>query len=98
MDQVLSGDSRAHDRLEQLVAALGNGIILIDADGDVVWMDRNTRHRVNGGLRDLELPISRADSLGPECFVATVEISVNGKCLPVCVIQEVANREEHGTI
>jgi DNA-binding CsgD family transcriptional regulator len=97
MDQVLTGRSRAQERLERFVTALGNGIILIDADGEVIWMDRSTRERVNGGLRDLELPIPRADALGPDCFVAAIEITISGKRIPVCVIQEVSDQDEHGT-
>jgi DNA-binding CsgD family transcriptional regulator len=96
MDQVVRDRSCAHERLEQFVTALGNGIILIDSDGQIVWIDRNTRDRVNGGLRDLELPVSKRDG-SPDCFVATVTVMVNGKQIPLCVIQEVADQEEPGT-
>jgi DNA-binding NarL/FixJ family response regulator len=96
MDQVVRDRSCAHERLEQVVTALGNGIILIASDGQIVWIDRSTRDRVNGGLRDLDLPISKHGG-SPDCFVATVTVTINGKQVPLCVIQEVADQEEPGT-
>jgi DNA-binding CsgD family transcriptional regulator len=96
MDQVVSDHSRVHERLEQVVSALGKGIILIDADGQVVWMDANTRRRVNGGLQHLELPIARTKDRGIDCFAATVDVRINGERTPLCIIQETGEQNETG--
>ncbi len=94
MDQVASERSRAHERLEQFVSALGSGIIVVDADGHVVWMDNNTRRRVNGGLQNLDLPIARTDRSAIDCFVSTVEVMINGESVPICVIQETLTQQQ----
>jgi DNA-binding CsgD family transcriptional regulator len=96
MDQVVSDFSPAPERLEQLVTALGSGIILVDADGNIVWMDATTRRRVNGGLQDLEIP-TPCDGGGLDCFVSRTKVPINGEQTLLCVIQETAVREQVGT-
>ncbi|MET4175312.1 MULTISPECIES: hypothetical protein [unclassified Bradyrhizobium] len=52
MDQVVSDDARDNERREQIASALSGGVILADADGQIVWMDEKTRRRVNGELQE----------------------------------------------
>jgi DNA-binding CsgD family transcriptional regulator len=89
MDQRVDEQSRdKRRRLERITAAFQNGLVMVDEAGAVVWMDEATRRRVNGELRHLVLPLTRAahqDAV--DCFVAPVELTVNGEPLVLSVIQ-----------
>jgi DNA-binding NarL/FixJ family response regulator len=89
MDQVMDARVRENDRLDRIVSALGNGVILVDSNGQVAWMDANIRRRVNGGLHDLDLPMV-AGGNAVEGFMSPVEITLKGERTVVCVIQESA--------
>jgi DNA-binding CsgD family transcriptional regulator len=95
MDQVVSTDARDNERREQIASALNGGVILVDADGQIVWIDEKTRRRVNGELQNLVLPIQKSDETSIDCFVEAVKLTVNGEPCVVCVIQEAkeANRD-----
>jgi DNA-binding CsgD family transcriptional regulator len=97
MDQVQGERLRVHQRLEQFVTALGSGIILVDAGGQIVWVDERTRRRVNGGLHNLDLPILPATAEGIECFVSIVDAMVNDEPIQLCVIQETSDPKQTGT-
>jgi DNA-binding CsgD family transcriptional regulator len=79
---------------QQVLAALRNGIIVVDANGKIAWMDDKTRRRVNGGLQDLSLPIQRTDSAVLDCFISAVDVTVNGERSRLCVIQETTESRE----
>src|ERR1700753_1681522 len=89
MDQVMDARVRENDRIDGIVSALRNGVILVDSKGQVAWMDANTRRHVNGGLHDLDLPIV-AGGNAVEGFMAPVENTLNGQRTVVCVVQESA--------
>jgi DNA-binding NarL/FixJ family response regulator len=95
MDQVVSDDARDNERREQIASALNGGLILVDADGQIVWMDEKTRRRVNGELQNLVLPLQKSDSTAIDCFVEVVDLTINGQSSVVCVLQEAkeANRD-----
>jgi DNA-binding CsgD family transcriptional regulator len=81
-----------HDenRLHRIAAAFQDGLVLVDANGAVVWMDRAARRRVNGELRQLALPITKSETDSVDCFISPVELTVNGERVRLGVIQETA--------
>jgi DNA-binding CsgD family transcriptional regulator len=87
MDQVMDARVRENDRIDRIVSALRNGVILVDSKGQVAWMDANIRRRVNGGLHDLDLPMV-ASGNAVEGFMSPVEIALKGERTVVCIIQE----------
>ncbi|MDP2331370.1 MAG: response regulator transcription factor [Reyranella sp.] len=97
MDQVLKGlrdEAMEQQEMEQLVSALADGAMLVDTNGQIVWIDDNMRRRLNGGLKDLALPARRPDGLALECFLTTAEVVIDGKPSAVCVIQQTGGPKE----
>ncbi|MBA2398776.1 MAG: response regulator transcription factor [Bradyrhizobium sp.] len=88
MDQAATDIARENDPQEQIASALGGGIIFVDSDGQIVWINESTRDRLNGGLKELVLPLQKADALAIDCFVSAVPVTINGEQSVVCVIQE----------
>lgn len=74
-------------RLESIAGAFQDGIVLVDAEGTVVWLDRTARRRINGELRNLILPLARADRETVDCFITPLELTVGGERLRLGVIQ-----------
>ena len=95
MDQVVRDCSRANEELGQIVSALGAGVILTDADGQIVWMDDAIRRRVNGGMQDLLASIRRSNRPAIDCVASAVDVTMNGKRSLVCVIRQADGREEN---
>ncbi|MCK1745821.1 response regulator transcription factor [Bradyrhizobium sp. 139] len=95
MDQVVSDDARENERRKEIASALNSGVILVDADGQIVWMDDKTRRSVNGELQNLVLPLQKSDSIAIDCFLEATHLTINGQSSVVCVIQETkeANRD-----
>jgi DNA-binding CsgD family transcriptional regulator len=86
-------------RLDEVARALGRGLVLVDVDGRVVWMDPATRRRVNGELRSLPLPLARPSQGAVDCFASSIELAVHGEPLNLCVLQQVeASRESSDLI
>lgn len=94
MDQVVKG--LRDEELDHLVSALADGAMLVDAKGQIVWIDDKMRRRLNGGLKDLSLPTRRHDGLALECFLTTAEVMIDGKPSAVCVIQQTGGLREPG--
>jgi DNA-binding NarL/FixJ family response regulator len=88
MDQVVSDAARENEQLEPITSALRTGVIVVDAGGKIVWIDDKTRRRVNGGLRDIALPIQKSEVAAIDCFLTAVDLTINGEQSAVCVIQE----------
>jgi DNA-binding CsgD family transcriptional regulator len=88
MDQAVSDVARENEPHEQIASALDNGVIFVDCDGRIVWIDQGTRDRLNGGLKDLSLPIQKADGQAVDCFISAVPLMSNGEQTIVSVIQE----------
>ncbi len=80
----------AHDeaRLARLSSAFQNGVVLVDSSGAIVWMDRTARRRVDGELRNLALPLDRSESNSVDCFMSPVDLTIDGECVTLGVIQE----------
>lgn len=76
------------ERLQRIAGALRDGLVLVDADGAVVWIDRTARRRVNGELQNLVLPLAKSETDSVDCFISPVELTVNGERLSLGVIQE----------
>ncbi|WP_407117600.1 response regulator transcription factor [Bradyrhizobium sp. LMG 9283] len=92
MDQLMEVRVRENDRLGRIVSALRGGMILVDFQGHVTWMDDKTRRSVNGGLLDLTLPIRRPDASALDCFMSPVAVTINGQRTVLCAIQESAEQ------
>lgn len=88
MDQVTDIRVRENDRLERVVSALKGGVILVDSQGQVTWMDDKARRRVNGGLHSLALPMRRSSEFALDCFISPVEVTISGERTVLCAIQE----------
>ena len=90
MDHVIDEGEVVRDRgrLEEIARALGNGVILVDRSGEILWIDRATRRRVDGELGKLDLPLPRPAERAVDCFVAPVDLTVNGERMSLCVLQE----------
>jgi len=92
MDQVK--DVARDEELEQLVSALADGAIFVDATGQIAWIDEKLRRRLNGGLQAVVLPARRSEALAVDCFVTTTEVVIDGQPSQVCVIQQTSERKE----
>jgi DNA-binding NarL/FixJ family response regulator len=88
MDQVASDAARENKQWKPVSSALRTGVIVVDAGGEIVWIDDNTRRGMNGGLSKLALPIERTKATAIDCFLASVDVTINGEQTAVCVIQE----------
>jgi DNA-binding NarL/FixJ family response regulator len=88
MDNVVSVVAREDEQWKSIATALRTGIIIVDADGQIVWIDDDTRRRMNGGLSKLALPFERAKVATIDCFLAAADVTINGERAAVCVIQE----------
>jgi DNA-binding CsgD family transcriptional regulator len=87
--------ARDEDRLARISAALQHGIVVVDANGAIVWMDRTARRRVDGELRNLALPLARSEADSLDCFVSPVDLTINGENVTLGVIQE-ADAQKRG--
>jgi DNA-binding CsgD family transcriptional regulator len=97
MDQVKRARLRDDDReTERIVSAFNSGVIVVDANGAVIWMDATTRRRINGGLKDLVLPARKPDRGAVDCFLSTVDMRINGARSTLCVIQETRPQQDPG--
>jgi len=88
MDQVVRDDAREHEQLGRIVSAVRGGIIFVDVDGRVVGMDSAARDRLNGEVKQLELPLRNDDGRAVDCFVSAETVCIRGTPTRVCVIQE----------
>ncbi len=85
MDQVMSERARDHAQFERTVAACSAGLIL---------MDDKARAKVNGGLQSLALPLSRPKDSAVDCFIAPVEVTINGEQVALCAVQETGQQPD----
>jgi DNA-binding CsgD family transcriptional regulator len=90
MDHVVSDDACVNERWQRIAAALRGGIVFVDHIGRVVGMDHTARQRLDGQVKQLELPLERAEAAGPDCFVSVETLSIGGDPTPVCIVQELA--------
>jgi DNA-binding CsgD family transcriptional regulator len=88
MDQAASDVVRENELQEQIASALSGGVIFVGCNGHIVWVDEGTRRRLNGGMKNIVLPIQKTDAPAIDCFVSAVPVTINGEQSTVCVIQE----------
>jgi DNA-binding CsgD family transcriptional regulator len=94
MDHVEGTCASENAQQQRIRSALCNGLIVVDANGNVTWMDDTTRRRINGGLRELALPIHRAGGEAVDCFMSTIDVMINGERTRLCVVQENTDSSE----
>src|SRR5579863_7382482 len=70
MDKVVNDTSRANDSLDRVANALGTGVVLLDSQRRIAWMDRHTRSRLNGGAEQFAANLRAADT--PIALVCSV--------------------------
>ena len=87
MDGAASHPTGDQQRLERIASAFQNGIVLVNTEGAVVWMDRTARRRVNGAHHDRALPLVKADRETIDCFISPAQLLIKGESLTVGVIQ-----------
>src|SRR5690349_12473551 len=76
--------------MEQMAGALQSGVVVVDANGEILWVDENTRRRVDGELTRLQLPLKKEEArVAINCMLAAVDIEVAGEPQPLTVIQAV---------
>ena len=90
MDQVVSDRLRANEYLEQVAEALKRGIIMLDSNREIAWMDSQTRARLNGGAAQLAATLRGLDTTdGISCCLCAADVNVNGKAVTMCLIREI---------
>jgi DNA-binding CsgD family transcriptional regulator len=94
MDRVMKDSVRSDEESKPIASALGDGAILVDATGQILWIDDNLRRRLNGGLQKLELPIRRSERPALDCFITTAHVMIDNEPRPVCVIQQTDDQKE----
>jgi DNA-binding CsgD family transcriptional regulator len=97
MDQVVNDRSRANETLEHVLNALASGIIVLDPDRQIAWIDGRTRARLNGELERLAATL-RAHGApgGVNCSVSTVEVAIGGEPTTICVLQQTDDQTNQG--
>jgi hypothetical protein len=80
------------EQREQIVSALNGGVIVLDTDGRIAWMDESTRRRLNGGLKNLVLPTPTSDATAIDCVDSPVDLTIGGERSIVCVVREAGDR------
>lgn len=80
--------ARPDERLARLSAACRNGVVLVDANGSVIWKDQTARRRFDGELRNLALPLESAHPDSIDCSVSPVDVTISDQRVTVAVIQE----------
>jgi DNA-binding CsgD family transcriptional regulator len=97
MDHVVTNRLCPHGRLDRIASAFGAGIVLLDSNRQIAWIDKRTRVRLNGGMERLASSLRVLD--GAEsitCSVHPAEVTINGEAAIVCVIQEIEEQREPG--
>jgi DNA-binding CsgD family transcriptional regulator len=98
MDSSANEPRSENEPLKRIAAALQGGIVVVDGTGNIVWMDRNARRRVNGELNNLVLPLVKPARDELDCFVAPVELEVDGERVTLGIIQVEERRQSPDVI
>lgn len=92
MPQVSQGERDESTAMQRIVESLQNGLLVVDAEGEVVWMDDRTRRRIDGGLSKLRLPLTRQGT-SVECFVTTAQVDLEDESKQLCVLQAITSND-----
>jgi DNA-binding NarL/FixJ family response regulator len=98
MVQEVMNDQQEHEAAQQIAATAERGLLIVDADGHIVWTDARLKQRLDGELSRLSLPLHRAEQAARpmiEGFVTTIDLEVAGETQQVCVIQQAVNDQVH---
>lgn len=88
MDRMVSDDACENERWKQLVSALKNGVIVVDGNGNVIWVDEKTRDRLDGGLKALDLPLRKSEGQTVDCLLSAQTLTLSDSTAAICIIQE----------
>ncbi|WP_024511462.1 response regulator transcription factor [Bradyrhizobium sp. ARR65] len=88
MDRMVSDDACENERWTRIVSALKNGVIVVDGNGNVIWVDEKIRDRLDGGLKALELPLRKSAGQTVDCFVSAQVLTLSDSTTAICIIQE----------
>ncbi len=98
--------SQGEPSLERIAAALNNGLVVLDRNGEVAFADKGARRLLNGGLSSLASPTGGAGDGhdngngdghgGVDCVMAAVEIPVDGGVKSICVVRQLAEARDSG--
>ena len=92
MTRLSKGEHNEQEAMERIVESIRNGLLVVDAEGQVVWMDERTRGRINGGLGKLQLPLTRQNA-SIECFVTTTLVELEDESRELVVLQAIPAEE-----
>src|SRR5687767_7424666 len=92
MAQPSKGERDPQSAKARILESLQNGLLVVDAEGEVVWMDDRTRRHINGGMSKLQLPLSR-QAASIECFVTTTQVDLEDESKELCVLQAITAEE-----
>jgi DNA-binding NarL/FixJ family response regulator len=67
---------------------LRGGQIVVNSEGQVLWVDASTRRRLNGELKRLDLSSATSAPSALNCRAAPLDLTIHGQHVTVCVIQE----------
>lgn len=85
-------DPSSDERLNRVLDGLANGLIVVDVNGQIVWIDDNTRRQINGGLSELTFPLPQTES-PVTCTLSTLEIAIGDRHSTVCVLEQTREKE-----
>lgn len=89
MSKVVSDQSCVEERFARVLHALRSGVILLNSDREITWIDDRTRARLNGGAEQLAESLRVAGSgNGLHCCLYVHEVTINGEATSVCLVQE----------
>lgn len=95
MDQVVSDRSRANEPLKRILTALDVGVVVLDPDRQVAWIDAQTRARLNGEMDHLASILRSLDApSGITCSVSAVDVTINGKATTICLIAQAEDQKD----
>jgi DNA-binding CsgD family transcriptional regulator len=80
-------------RLDKVLSAIRNGLVVVDGAGQIIWIDEATRRSINGGLERLAvLPQDGEPVL--RYALSTIDLDLNGKNKTVCVMREISDQPD----
>jgi DNA-binding CsgD family transcriptional regulator len=94
MDRMASDDACENERWKKILSALKNGVIVVDANGNVIWVDEKTRDRLNGSLKALDLPLRKSPGQTVDCFATAQTLMLSDAPTPICIVQETGESPE----
>jgi DNA-binding CsgD family transcriptional regulator len=86
--QATDSSARKCEGVDRVVSALRGGQIVVNSEGQVLWVDASTRRRLNGELKRLDLSSATSAPSALNCRAAPLDLTIHGQHVTVCVIQE----------